>query len=228
MIFSLDAGGEVDGGTDLRFGFYSDVPPDLTIVTYPFCKASLLAINAIWQAPWACAQAFGSAPVMTPVNIGGVQGTRIDSVAPLPRDPTFPYSIFHIPWIAYLAKEFAAGVKLPPEILTERTRDGGLLMTATKERLDPDNPEHARRARILAETMIKQTGHPSGRRRPTPGCLKPNFSCFRLPPAVAAPELSRSKIATWASIGFAVAVLAGWVVEAAVKWAVGWVLSHFQ
>jgi hypothetical protein len=30
----------------------------------------------------------------------------------------------------------------------------------------------------------------------------------------------------WASIG--VAALAGWVVEVAVKWAVGWVLSHFQ
>ena len=47
-------------------------------------------------------------------------------------------------------------------------------------------------------------------------------------PTVAALELSRSKLATWASIGFAVAVLAGWVVEAAVKWAVGWVLGHFQ
>jgi len=47
-------------------------------------------------------------------------------------------------------------------------------------------------------------------------------------PTVAALELSRSKLATWASIGFAVAVLAGWVVEAAVKWAVAWVLSHFQ
>jgi hypothetical protein len=31
-----------------------------------------------------------------------------------------------------------------------------------------------------------------------------------------------------ASVGFAVAVLAGWMVEAAVKWAVDWVLSHFQ
>jgi hypothetical protein len=47
-------------------------------------------------------------------------------------------------------------------------------------------------------------------------------------PTVAALEMSRSKIATWASVGFAVAVLAGWVVEGAVKWAVGWVLSHFQ
>jgi prefoldin subunit 5 len=47
-------------------------------------------------------------------------------------------------------------------------------------------------------------------------------------PTVAALELSRSKLATWASLGFAVAILAGWVVEAGVKWAVAWVLSHFQ
>jgi hypothetical protein len=47
-------------------------------------------------------------------------------------------------------------------------------------------------------------------------------------PTVAALELSRSKLATWASLGFAVAVLAGWVVEAGVKWTVAWVLSHFQ
>jgi outer membrane murein-binding lipoprotein Lpp len=47
-------------------------------------------------------------------------------------------------------------------------------------------------------------------------------------PTVAALEMSRSKLATWASIGFAVAVLAGWVVEAAVKWLVAWALSHFQ
>jgi hypothetical protein len=47
-------------------------------------------------------------------------------------------------------------------------------------------------------------------------------------PAVAALELSRSKLAIWASIGFSVAVLAGWVVEAAVKWFVAWALSHFQ
>jgi hypothetical protein len=44
-------------------------------------------------------------------------------------------------------------------------------------------------------------------------------------PTVAALELSRSKLATWASIGFAVVVLAGWIAEAVVKWAVAWILS---
>jgi hypothetical protein len=58
--------------------------------------------------------------------------------------------------------------------------------------------------------------------------LEPKFLLLSPTAAVVASELSRSKIATGASVGFAVAVLTGWVVEAAVKWAVGCVLSHFQ
>jgi hypothetical protein len=47
-----------------------------------------------------------------------------------------------------------------------------------------------------------------------------------LKPAVAALEGSRSKLAAWASIGFAGVVVFGWIVEAVVKAAVAWVLSH--
>lgn len=47
-------------------------------------------------------------------------------------------------------------------------------------------------------------------------------------PMVAALELSRSKLATWASIGLAAMVILGWVIEAEVKWAVAALLSHFQ
>jgi len=72
--------------------------------------------------------------------------------------PLFPYSRFHIPWLAYLSAPIAARLDLPPEIVTERTPDGGLLMSATEERLDPTNPEHLRRSRILAETLITRTG----------------------------------------------------------------------
>jgi hypothetical protein len=49
-----------------------------------------------------------------------------------------------------------------------------------------------------------------------------------LRPAVAALELSRSKLAAWASIGFAGVVVFGWIVEATVKWAVARAWSHFQ
>jgi hypothetical protein len=64
-----------------------------------------------------------------------------------------PEYIFHIPLGCYFSKLFP-GFKLPPEIQTERTIDGDLLMIATEEKLDPDFPEHVQRARILAKTMI--------------------------------------------------------------------------
>jgi hypothetical protein len=47
-------------------------------------------------------------------------------------------------------------------------------------------------------------------------------------PAVAALELSRSKLAAWASIGLAGVVVFGWIVEASVKWAVTRAWAHFQ
>jgi hypothetical protein len=47
-------------------------------------------------------------------------------------------------------------------------------------------------------------------------------------PAVAALELSRSKLAAWASLGFAGIAIFGWIVEATVKWAVTAAWSHFQ
>jgi hypothetical protein len=47
-------------------------------------------------------------------------------------------------------------------------------------------------------------------------------------PTVAALELTRSKLATWASIGIAGVVVLGWMLEAGVKWAVTAMLSHFQ
>lgn len=126
--------------------------PDPAIVTYPVFKAALLAIDAIWPPAWACAYAFRSEFVKVPVSYGaGVQGYRLQRLPPVPSDPTFPYSPFHIPWLAYLSAHLAAGIELPAEIKTERTLDGGLLMIAAEERLEPTDPEHLRRARILAQ-----------------------------------------------------------------------------
>jgi hypothetical protein len=147
---------------ELSFGEYN-IASDLSIVTYPLFKAALLAIIAPWDAPWACAQAFRSDAVMVPIDFGpGVPAFRVDSAPKVPLDPTFPKSVFHVPWIGYLSAHLAAGLRLSSEILTERTPDGGLLMSAYTERLDPTNPEHVRRARILAEILIAcagDTGH---------------------------------------------------------------------
>jgi hypothetical protein len=145
-----------DQSFELWFGEY-DIASDLTIVTYPLFKAVLLAISAVWDPQWSCAQASRNDVVTVPVDFGDVPAFRIDSAVQVPSDPLFPTN-FLIPWIAYLPAERSAGVTLAREILTERTPDGGLLMTATTERLDPTDPDHARRARVLADTMIACTG----------------------------------------------------------------------
>jgi hypothetical protein len=49
-----------------------------------------------------------------------------------------------------------------------------------------------------------------------------------LRPTVAALELSRSKLAAYASIGFAGVVFFGWIVEATVKWAIDRAWSHLH
>jgi hypothetical protein len=145
MSIRITTGGIDKGEIMLETGDYK-VLPDPMIVTYPVFRSALLAINAIWPAPWACAYAFRLDYYEVPLFSGA---------------PLFPYTRFHIPWLAYLSAPLAAGLELPPEIPTERTADGGLLTIATEERLDPTNPEHLRRARVLADTLIARTGYSS-------------------------------------------------------------------
>ena len=132
---------------DVRLAGDEMVAPDPVIVTYPLFRAALLAINAIWQQEWACVQAFR---------------LDYDTVPLYPGATLFPYSRYHVPWIAYLSAPLVARFSLPPDILTESLPDGGVLMSVTEERLDPTNPEHLRRARIVAETLIARTGYPEG------------------------------------------------------------------
>ena len=134
------------------------VPPDPMIVTYSLFRAVLLAINAIWLQTWACAQAFRSVNIKVPLaNSPSGQGYVLKPAPMVLSDTAFPESIFHIPWFAYLSAPLCADLILPSQIQTERTSDGGLLMIATEEWLDPELPEHVRRARILAETLIART-----------------------------------------------------------------------
>jgi hypothetical protein len=142
----------------LKFGEHN-IASDLSIVTYPLFKAALLAISTVGAVQWSYAQAYRNNVVEVPMDLApGVPAFRIDTAAQVPLDPTFPDSIFHVPWIVYLSAERAAGVTLAREVLTEHMPDSGLLMSAATERLDPMNPKHVRRARILAETLIACTG----------------------------------------------------------------------
>jgi len=155
----VNAGGKHDGQIWLQTGAHQ-VPADPSIVSYPIFKAALLVLVANWPVPWMCAHAFKSNYSIVPVHGGA--GYMLESRPMLPQEPAFPRSPFFIPWIGYLSPTLSVGVTLSPEIAAERTPNGGLLMIATEDRLDPANSEHLRRARIIAETMIACTGYQPG------------------------------------------------------------------
>jgi hypothetical protein len=134
---------------------------------YAASKAALLAINAAWHPRYAFAYAYGAhaflprrwrpagntprikraglayrvGSVRVPFRLGSLEAHQVKGVPQVPDDPTFPDD-YYIPWIFYLSAPFAAGLKVASEIQTERTPDGGLLMIAAEDRLDPTNPAH--------------------------------------------------------------------------------------
>jgi hypothetical protein len=105
--------------------------------------------------------------------------------------------------------------------LDEISRAIGALETASRElkrRMDENRELQARRHADNAATL-RQLAEKLDQHAATMAMIQPT---------VAALELSRSKLATLASIGLAAVVILGWVVEAGVKWAAGVLLSHFQ
>jgi hypothetical protein len=116
-------------------------PADPALVTYPIFKGALLAIVSVWPAPWANAKC-------------SIWGQRPQA---LPGEPPFPYSGYQMPWVSYLSADRAASL---PALITERTADDGLLMSATTDRFDPTNVEHMRRSRQMAQIMIAHRGDP--------------------------------------------------------------------
>ena len=108
-----------------------------------------------------------------------------------------------------------------PGKLDEISRAIGSLETSVRElkrRMDENlkiqTRRHADNAATLRELAEKLDQHAA--------------AVASIRPTVAALELSRSKLATWASIGLAAVMVLGWVVEAGVKWAANLILSHFQ
>jgi hypothetical protein len=60
--------------------------------------------------------------------------------------------------LSYYLHNPNAKVSVPAGIVTERTPDGGLLMIAAETRLDPQNAEHMKGSRAIAEIMIEHAG----------------------------------------------------------------------
>jgi hypothetical protein len=100
------------------------------LITLPIFKPALLAIAAAWEATWCAAYPWDIIPLW-PDRIATGQ----------PR--------FNMAWITYLSPRFAPIVMPPRAAIVEHTPQGGIVMTATKDRLDVTNPAHLAVAREI-------------------------------------------------------------------------------
>lgn len=104
--------------------------PDPSSVTYSLFRAALLAIIDIWK-PDDCL-------VMSP---------QLFDFIDLDRH-------FRDPWMQYLSKPFADLITPPSNVHVERFSDGGLLMTATTDTFNVDNPAHLAGARAIGAATL--------------------------------------------------------------------------
>jgi hypothetical protein len=148
------AGATRDNLNRLALGPHFGPPFAPEITAYPVFKAMLLLVAEIWPSDWVGAAAY---PRWPPAKI------IVDGVETIPP-PTRPYSRFGMPWMTYLSPENAERVRPPAEILTQPVADGGVLLIACEETLDPNNSDHLRRSDLLLSCLLETIGEP-----PVPG-----------------------------------------------------------
>ncbi|WP_158917390.1 Imm52 family immunity protein [Caulobacter sp. S45] len=140
LIVAITAGAKFKNRANFMAGGYW-MEPDPSVVTFPIFSLAIRTLIRIWAPTWANARAGGwnDAAGSIPSAYKALWGQH-----------------FLAPWMSYLSAPLAEGLHPPPDILAERLSDGGLLMIATEDRLDPTNPEHMRRAKLLADIMLQR------------------------------------------------------------------------
>ncbi len=132
--FTLDC----KGGSIIKYKFTNDVTlrtsannsnPDADVVSYRVFRPALLAMVDAWEPVRACATSR--------------QLSQLDKT-----DSYFPPV-----WIQYLCPWLARKITPPSTVLSEHLPNGGLLMTATTETFDVDNPAHLKAAQDMAAAM---------------------------------------------------------------------------
>ncbi len=111
--------------------------PDPYVVGYRVFRPALLAMVDAWD----------------PVHAGAYSQQLIERYG--------GDSYFSAPWIQYLNPWLAEKITPPSSVLAEHLPNGGLLMTATTETFDVDNPAHMAAARDMAAAMAPLERLPS-------------------------------------------------------------------
>ncbi|MGH6838129.1 MAG: Imm52 family immunity protein [Methylocella sp.] len=104
--------------------------PDPSVATYEIFKPALLAVVEAWDP--VCAMSYP------------------DALFKLVPGGTY----FHESWIQYLCPSLATLVTPPSApVIVERLANGGLLMSATRQTFDVENPAHMAAARDMAASI---------------------------------------------------------------------------
>ena len=163
----IHAGSQWDNEVDFGVGSLLNFPdPDL--VTYPIYRGALEAMASTFPCPYAWAKYYVSTEVeWIPTSTGGER-------AP----PSEPSDIFDGIWIAYLSSALATGFTPPADLFPEPTPGGGLILSAVKDHIDPTNPDHVRRSKILGAIMTTQAARPSHLGKIYPGHFPPRVGPY--------------------------------------------------
>jgi hypothetical protein len=104
--------------------------PDPRLVSYPLVKKIFQVLVETFGATAVTASYFGQR-----------------------TDPAFSGHFFRPAWMVYLSADNAARIVPPPTVLSERLGDGGLLMSATEQAFDMNDPDHIAAGRAIADAL---------------------------------------------------------------------------
>lgn len=138
FYLSFHAGNVSEGPTlanTARLESYPLCPENASLITLDVLKPALLVLVSQWKPTW-CG--------LAPLGFGRLEAERL---------PRRGRPSFRMKWVTYLSPRFAPMVTPPPTAIAEYLPDGGLLMFATEERFDKDNPRHLAVARDIEEAL---------------------------------------------------------------------------
>jgi hypothetical protein len=131
---SINAGSSVSGDHFINMVLLRTSPLDnenTSFISFRVFKPLMLAIASAWDTTWCGAY---------PMDLLSLR-TKADR----PR--------FSLAWMTYISQRFAPMITPPPTAISERLPNGALVMIATKERFETEDPAHLAVARDIEAAL---------------------------------------------------------------------------
>lgn len=148
MKINIGAGSTYSNGLQFKVG--DEFDPLANNARYDLHHQALEHLAATWPCPWAHVRFCPDIDQpMIPVNAENFEAVMADIM----RSANEPQPDHLVQWMVYLSARYAKDLTPPSALIAEPTPGGGLILSATKDRLDIANPDHMHRAAILAQTL---------------------------------------------------------------------------